>query len=131
MIINRILVDTSILIDLIRRPDKKNAIAYQLTEKKSHHYISVITKIELYSGKSYWENSSIEKHVNQLLDSYNTVNLNETIILKSGEIQARYQLDVPDAIIASTSIVYQLPLVTLNKKHFQIVKGLRLYNHLL
>ncbi len=39
-----------------------------------------------------------------------------------------HHLDVPDGLIAATAIRNDVELFTLNKKHFQFIKGLRLYS---
>jgi len=33
---------------------------------------------------------------------------------------------IPDTLIAATALYYQLPLYTLNKKHFQFIPGIEL-----
>jgi len=35
--------------------------------------------------------------------------------------------DIADTLIAATALYYDLPLYTLNKKHFQFIPGIRLF----
>jgi len=39
-----------------------------------------------------------------------------------------HNLNIPDGLIAATAIAYEIPLYTLNKKHFIYIKGLKLEN---
>ncbi len=38
-----------------------------------------------------------------------------------------HNLDLPDALIASTAIIYDLELYTLNLKHFRYIDNLKLW----
>jgi predicted nucleic acid-binding protein len=46
--------------------------------------------------------------------------------LLAGEIRAKNNIDLIDATIAATAVSEKLPIVTLNKKHFQKIPGLKL-----
>jgi predicted nucleic acid-binding protein len=39
-----------------------------------------------------------------------------------------HKLSIPDALIASTALVYNLDLYTLNLKDFRFIEGLNLYS---
>lgn len=41
------------------------------------------------------------------------------------EYTLSHNLDLPDALIASTAIIYDLELYTLNKKHFRYIDNLK------
>jgi len=43
------------------------------------------------------------------------------------EYSLSHRLSIPDALIASTAIVNDLELFTLNLKDFRFIKGLKLY----
>jgi predicted nucleic acid-binding protein len=47
---------------------------------------------------------------------------------KTAEIRKKYNIKLPDAIIAATAIVYGLKLVTRNEKDFAQIKGLNIIN---
>jgi predicted nucleic acid-binding protein len=44
----------------------------------------------------------------------------------AGEIKVKNSIDLIDAVIASTGVIEKLPLLTLNKRHFQKIKKLKL-----
>jgi predicted nucleic acid-binding protein len=53
------------------------------------------------------------------------VKLTETVTVRYSELRDRYpSLEKEDALIAACALVKNLPLVTRNKKHFQVVAGL-------
>ncbi len=123
----KILLDTSAVIDFLRRPDKENSLFYKLADEELT--ISIITHSELYAGKSIWEKKEVRKTVEQTLSGLNIIALTPDISQKAGYIKARNQrVSLIDAIIAATALVHKLELVTLNIKDFQEIKGLTLFN---
>jgi len=53
--------------------------------------------------------------------------LEENISMRAGEIKAKYNLDLIDAIIGATAILHNLDLVTLNIKDFEKIRGIKLF----
>lgn len=43
----------------------------------------------------------------------------------AGEIRRKYKTKTPDALIASTAVMYQAPLVTRNVRDFKKIKELK------
>ena len=120
------LLDTSILIDFFRKTDKKNSRFYSLSDAFDAFCISVITEYEIFIGatsaaqKEYWKDF-LQKVTVVSLDS-GTV---QTAIALNEELKkARKQIDSADLFIAATAICNNLPLATLNNKHFDRIAGL-------
>ena len=124
------LLDTNIIIDHIRGkvPINKNVI-------KEGAAISIIVLSELYYGahKSINPKKSFSV-IENLLQSMDlqTENLSEEIVYEFGEIKASLErkgekVEDFDLLIAATVKVSKLTLVTNNKKHFERIKGLKLY----
>lgn len=124
---SKILLDSSIIIDLLRREDKKKALLYQLDKQNYQLAISIITHCELYSGKSIWGYELARQELETILSGIEIVFLNEDISKSAGEIRAKYNINLLDAIIAATTLYYGLDLVTLNIKDFNKIQGIRLY----
>lgn len=87
--------------------------------------ISVVTKYEIYSGAtdsqlSFWENVLLAVTVIPLdehaVDA--AVETNKTLKKK------RKQIALADLLIASSAISSNLPLATLNRKHFDRIENL-------
>lgn len=121
----RLLIDTSVIIDFFRRKDKKLTLYYALT--KENLYISILTHTELYSGVSVWENIQAQNELETLLAQVNIVALTTDLSQMAGKIKSVHKIDLIDAIIAATAIVQDLELVTINIKHFEEIKGIKIY----
>lgn len=116
---NLILVDTSILIDYYRKTDKTKSVWINLIDQGYEFAISVVTKYELYSGAtqsqiSFWDT---------IISSLSVIPFDETCVdtavqLNSTLKKKRKQIDIADLFIAATAVSFNLPIATLNKKHF-------------
>ena len=122
-----ILVDTSILIDYYRKTDKENSIWVSLVRQGYSFAVSAVSKYEIFSGAnsnqlSFWEN---------VFQSINVIPFDEfvvdtAVLLNSNLKKKRKQIDIADLFIAATAVAHNLPLTTLNKKHFERIDTLKL-----
>jgi len=62
------------------------------------------------------------------IEASNVFLLTEPIVLKTIEIRKESKIKLPDAIIAATALVHQLPLVSRNTGDFKNVPGLVIIN---
>jgi predicted nucleic acid-binding protein len=117
----RWLVDTDVLIDYLRGHAK--AIAFlEKTIIASECYISTITIAELYVGVREGK----EKQVLDLfIQQFRVAELDQMIAQAGGLYKRDYGkshgVGLADAIIAATSAILNLKLVTLNRKHFPML----------
>ena len=123
---DKVLVDTSVLIDFLRVKNKEGTLFASLVKEEKQLYISIITHTELYAGKSIWEDKKAKEELEILFSGLSLLPLEEGISQKAGEIKASYNLNLLDAIIAATALIHYLKLVTLNIKDFRKVEGLKL-----
>jgi predicted nucleic acid-binding protein len=117
---NVILVDTSILIDYYRKTDKAKSAWINLIDQGYEFAISVITKYELYSGATqsqigFWDT---------IMSTISIIPFDESCVdtalrLNSSLKKKRKQIDIADLFIAATAVNFNLPIATLNKKHFE------------
>jgi predicted nucleic acid-binding protein len=84
--------------------------------------ISSISEIELLCWNTQNENDI--KIVKDFVKQINVIELESKIKEKTVEIRKQYKIKLPDAIIAATAIVYDLTLITRNKKDFDVIAGL-------
>jgi predicted nucleic acid-binding protein len=122
-----ILVDTSILIDYYRKTDKENSVLVSLVRQGYSFYISAITKYEIYSGATqsqltFWD--SILQAISVI--PFDEVSVDKAVTINSSLKRIRKQIDLADLFIAATAIAYNLPLATLNKKHFERIEILNI-----
>ena len=122
-----ILADTSLLIDFFRKTDKSKTHLLNLLKKGHKFCICVITEYEIYSGATeeqldYWR-EFLERITVLPLDSpaiSQAVTINKLLKIKSK------QIDLADLLIAAIALSNDLPLATLNKKHFNRIESLEL-----
>lgn len=120
----KILVDTSVLIEAQKKP--KNFA--ELVAFQDRLVLSRMTASELIYGAR----SKEEKSRNQSMASFLPIlEVNETISKLSYSLIDQYNLKchltIVDSLIAATAVHYELPLWTLNKKHFKLIKKLELF----
>ena len=118
-------MDSSILIDYYRKTNKANAVWVSLIDKAYEFTISAITKYELYLGATqsqitFWES---------ILTAISVIPFDEDCVDTAVQINAvlkqkRKQIDLADLFIAATAMTNNLPITTLNKKHFERIDGL-------
>lgn len=123
---NRILLDTSIIIDYLRQKQKGVTKMGGLLDLNMELVVSIITHTEVYSGKSVWEWKDARKTIEIIFGGLTILPLTTEISEKAGGLTALSNIPLIDAIIASTAIVYDVPFATLNVKHFNKIKGLKL-----
>ncbi len=123
-----ILVDTSVLIDYFRKKEKHRSVLHGLAEAGHALRISVVTEYELYVG------ATEEQHAfwNEVLERIDVLPLRSQEVRRAARLQAtlkkqRSQLALPDLFIASTALEAGIPVATLDRKHFSLVPGIRLF----
>ena len=110
---NSILVDSNVIITLTN--GNKDVIPI-LNDRVI--YISVISEMELLSWPKISEYEICI--LKELFNDIHIIDLSEKIKEKAILIRRTYSLKLPDAIIAATSIVYNIPLFTFDKEFAKI-----------
>ena len=117
--------DTDILI-WVQRGNKKAAHLIDKTEERS---ISMLTYMELLQCPSSKAMQKLTKDFLKEFD-FEMLPITERICHRAAiyieEHSLATGLRAGDAIVAATAVEHNLPLITGNKKHFQIVQGLQL-----
>lgn len=92
--------------------------------------LSSITVMELYQGMGNKEELAKMK---KRLKYYGVLHINKEISEKSVELIGLYKLSnnlqIPDAIIAATSLVKNIPLFIYNRKDFDYIESINLYTN--
>lgn len=124
-LLGEVLVDTSVIIDYFRKTNKEQTFFVQLANNY-RIYISNITKFELDIGiRQFRQHTFLE----ELYTKIDILELNTACTDLAAklhrELKAENKLiSLPDLLIAATAIVYELPLATMNLKHFKRIKPL-------
>jgi predicted nucleic acid-binding protein len=118
-----VLLDTGILIDVLR--GKREAVAYleHLDEPAS---VSVISVTEVEAGLKTRQEGDRARHLTAVL---RLRSVDETIARRAGAFVRVYRkshsVEIADALIAATAEHYELTLATLNVKHFPMFPRLK------
>ena len=112
------LLDTTVIVDYLRGRSEAVEFLEGKIQRGNRHYISVITCTEIYAGIRTGE----EEPTSRLFRRLRTVNIDARIADRAGEYLRSYSktqnLELADAVIASTVFALGTRLVTLNDKHF-------------
>jgi len=120
-------VDTSIFIEFLRKKNKTETVLFSLPENVQLA-ISSITLYELLMGAT---NKSKKEDIMLLTEDLLVLPFDRKVAEKSGEIyhQLRKEnnmIEFRDIFIAATCLVYQMPVKTLNQKHFKRIVNLEI-----
>ncbi|MCK4731813.1 MAG: type II toxin-antitoxin system VapC family toxin [Methanophagales archaeon] len=122
---NKVLIDTDILIDHLRGLDKAKEYLKKIESGKVKGVISVITEAELSAGESM-RDILVQMKVRRLVRILEKVEVTSEIAWKAGELRRDYKCRLMDALIAATAMKLNLKLVTRNIKHYERIKGLEI-----
>ena len=118
MALQKILVDTDVLIDFLRKKEKAKA----LLEKASTAgdlYISVINLAEILAGMKPHEKEKTEAFIS----GFNLIEINEAIARHAGGLRNQYkQIGLADCLIAATALKEDCLLLTFNYKDYPFEK---------
>lgn len=117
----RILIDTSILIDHLRREHKERSVYFQAAQQFDCS-VSAITEFEFRVGITATNRPFVEA----LLDLSPILPFDSACVQTAAgiyrDLKAVNQLiALPDLFIAATAVAHNLPLLTLNLSHFERV----------
>ncbi|NAT10296.1 PIN domain nuclease [ANME-1 cluster archaeon AG-394-G06] len=127
---NGLIVDTDILIDLLRKKDYAVSLIKKL-EDEVELATSAINIFELYRGA--YKSQNQEKNlasVKGLLNSLRMLNTDENSMEMAGKITASLEregnmMDIRDLLIASIAMVNGFGVLTNNIRHFNKIKHLK------
>ena len=123
----KLMIDTSLLIDYFRKTDKANSKLVTHFKQYNQLYVSSVTEFEVFNGateahKKFWEG---------MLKRLIILNFDSKAAREAAEIVSqlkikRKTIDKPDLFIAATTVANGLTLDTLNIKHFIHIDNLKL-----
>jgi tRNA(fMet)-specific endonuclease VapC len=124
-----ILCDTNILIEFY----KNNLRIVQELRKIGQNQLAIspITQAELYFGAlNKAELKKIKQHLSLLQQFSLNASISNTFLQLMETYALSHKLSVPDALIASTALVNNVELYTLNAKDFGFISNVKLYQPL-
>jgi len=90
------------------------------------YFISSVSIYELFMGAT---SAQKEYDFRDVIRNIDVLSVDEAVAIKAGEVyhllkKKNQLIEFRDIFIAATCIVNDMPLATLNKKHFQRIEGL-------
>ena len=120
-------VDTGIFIDHLRATEKTKTALYGIFERDDICSSSV-TLYELMAGAT---TQSKKEDIFLITSNFQVLDFSEAVAYRAAEIYRQLKkenllIEFRDIFIAATCLEFDFPILTLNKKHFQRIKGLSL-----
>jgi predicted nucleic acid-binding protein len=114
-----VLLDTSVLIDILNRRGGRSEFFRQLLQEGHKFACCAITIAEVYAGMRPHEKSATE----EFLGGFEYFETSRTTAERAGRLKAvwarkGHTLGLPDALIAAVALENGLTLATDNRKHF-------------
>ena len=117
----KLLIDTNILIDFLRA--RKESVDF-FNQRERQLLVSAITVAELYSGV---RGEDEQQQIQKLLNILHIVPVSASIAKRGGLLKKKFAkshgLGIADAVIAATALEENAGLITLNLKHFPMIKA--------
>lgn len=117
-------VDTSVLIDVLRGSEKARAVVRERRRQGPLHS-SEICAVEVLAGMRPQE----ERATRRLLGSLHLHPVDSALAERAGELGRRWLpshsgIDAADLVVAATALTLQVGLLTVNVRHFPMFEGL-------
>ena len=124
----RVLIDTSIVIEYLRSQNRKVSTFVKLFKEKEL-CISTISIFELYNGAT---TESKKQDIETLCGEIEIIdfdrNIAKTASIIYRDLRSKNKLiEFRDILISATAMQYELPVATLNIKHFERIENLQFY----
>jgi len=120
-----ILCDTCVVIDFINQ--NSNALE-RLKEQGNILCINSVIEMELIQG--IHDKREMQKVIINI-NGFRRLEINQAILDLATQLLTRYllshHLQLPDAMIAACALIYDIPILTYNIKHFKYIPNIKLY----
>ncbi len=125
----RVLVDTSIVIDYLRRQDRPDTKFVKIF-KDNELCLSAISIFELYNGAT---TTNKKQDIETICNDMEIIDFDMNTAKIASEIYRNLRrknnvIEFRDILIGSTAIQYNLPIATLNLKHFERIDNLKIFS---
>jgi tRNA(fMet)-specific endonuclease VapC len=125
---SRVLIDTSVVIDHFRKKNKQKSLLYELA-KENLLFLSAISKFEFLVGAKRTQ----IRQTKEIIGGFYILSFNSHVADVASDIAKKLRtknkiIEFRDIFIAATAIANDMPLSTLNIKHFERIDALELIN---
>jgi len=124
-------LDTDVIVHFLRKNEKSVELINKILESKQKIKITSINEFELWKGIYKIYNKNRENSLKQFLSCIQIMPLDSNSSRKAAEIFQSLEsegnpVDALDVMIAAIAIINDESVLTLNRKHFERIKGLKL-----
>lgn len=119
------LIDTNAVIDYLGQKLPVSGMNFMNTIIDNIPNVSVVTKIEVLGFNTTAGNYQI---LNEFMYDATILDLSNSVVEKCIEIRQKHKIKLPDAIIASTALVYDLVIISRNVSDFKNINELKVIN---
>lgn len=116
------LIDSNIIINYLSENLETAQLDYLDNLFSNVLFVSIITKMEVLGYSMPIEIESVFK---EFIGSTEVLYIDDKIVDHTISLRKELKVKLPDAIIAATAIVNQIPLVTFNAKDFEKIKDIQ------
>lgn len=122
----KIVLDTDVLIDFLRQPQKLTLFSKLLGDKKLEILLPAVVLTELYIGESA-ARANQKKRLEAVFRRTKLVLADKDISKRAGVLMRDFpHLYLADALVAATALEKKALLCTFNKSHFEKILSLKL-----
>ncbi len=121
------LLDTSIIIDHLRKRDKQKSMLFSIADRFDL-FVSSITIFELFAGAT---DERKKNDIENIISAVKIIPFSTDIAKEAGVLyislkKENRMLEIRDIFIAATAATLNLPIVTINRDHFERIKKIEL-----
>lgn len=124
-----VITDADIIIEVFR----KNPVALSFLTNNIGPYeilLSAVTVAEIQQGAQNKENlQQINKFLKQFIILPVDFHVSEIFSRLVSKYVLSHDTDIADTMVAATCLHYQIPLLTMNQKHYKHIPGLQIIKH--
>lgn len=119
----RYLIDSNAIIDYLANKIPPKGMQFMNNVLNNAPRISIISKIEILSFNT---SPHYYKILTNFVEELTIIHLSDEVVDKCIELRKNHKTKLADAIIAATSIVHNLDIITRNKSDFKNINGINL-----
>jgi len=122
-----VVIDASVFIKHWRSKNRNDSLLSQLIRQQRRLYVAAVAKYEVLTGV---KEEDLEEW-QEIFESIVVLAFDESTVMIARDIcqqlkKENKMIDLGDILIAATAVANGLPLATLNRNHFERVRGLEL-----
>jgi len=113
-------LDTNVFIYFLKGDLRVAKFLREKISQSSRFFISAITEIELFSYPELTKEESIK--IDDILKTLSIISVDSQVARLAGFFKRKYNISLPDAVVAATAYLTNSEVITRNEKDFKKIK---------